>query len=112
MRAFFLADRVGEEFEGVISGVIEEGFFVELLDAYVEGMVRVEDLDDDRYRFLPEPRVLLGRRLGRRFALGDPVRIRVQAVHLAVGKVEFAVVRGGSRRRRPEGAPPAHRHAS
>ncbi|MBZ0268127.1 ribonuclease R [bacterium] len=100
MRAYFLADRVGEEFDGTIVGVIENGFFVELLDVFVEGMVRVEDLPGDQYRFLPEPRILIGQRSKRRFALGDPVRIRVQAVHTAVGKVEFALLKGGSRSRR------------
>ena len=100
MRAFFMADRIGEEFEGVISGVIEEGFFVELLDVYVEGMVRVEDLDDDWYTFLREPRILLGRRRKRRFAIGDPVRVAVQAVHRAAGRIEFTLRRGGGRRRR------------
>jgi len=106
IRAFFLADHLGEEFEGVVSGVVEGGFFVELLDYYVEGMVRVEDLPDDSYRFLKEPRVLLGQRSKRRFALGDPVRVRVQAAHVAVGRVEFALVRGGSRVRRRAGRVP------
>ena len=101
MRAWFLKDRLGEEFEGIVSGVIEEGFFVELLEVYVEGMVRVQDLTDDHYRFFPEPRVLAGRRTKRQFAIGDPVRVAVQAVHLASGRVEFALVSGGGRRRRP-----------
>lgn len=100
MRAWFLKDRLGEEFEGIVSGVIEDGFFVELLDVYVEGMVRVDDLHDDSYRYLREPRVLVGRRLKRRFAIGDPVRVAVQAVHPASGRVEFALVRGGNRVRR------------
>ena len=100
MRAWLLRDRLGEEFDGIVSGVIEDGFFVELLDIYVEGMVRVEDLPDDHYRFLPEPRVLIGRRLKRRFAIGDPVRVAVQAVHTASGRVELALVRGGSRHRK------------
>ena len=108
MRAYFLQDRIGEEFDGVVSGVIEDGFFVELLDVYVEGMVRVEDLDDDHYRFLPEPRVLLGRRRRRRFALGDPVRVRVQSVHVPVGRIEFVVVRGGSRAGRRTGPEGVH----
>jgi ribonuclease R len=91
------ADRIGEEFDGIISGVTGEGFFVELLEVYIDGMVRVEDLTDDWYRFLPEPRILVGRRRRRRFAIGDPVRVAVQAVHLAAGRVEFALVRGGGR---------------
>ncbi|MGH2569634.1 MAG: ribonuclease R [bacterium] len=103
LRAWFLRDRVGEEFDGIVSGVIEEGFFVELLDVYVEGMVRVQDLDDDWYRFLPGPRILVGRRLKRRFAIGDPVRVAVQAVHEALGRVELALVRGGSRGARKRG---------
>jgi ribonuclease R len=97
LRASFLADRVGEEMDGIVSGVIEEGFFVEMLDWFVEGMVRVDDLDDDFYRFLKEPRVLVGRRRRRRFAIGDHVRVAVQAVHVPIGKVELRLVRGGSR---------------
>jgi ribonuclease R len=97
MRAWFLRDRVGEEFDGIVSGVIEDGFFVELLDIFVEGMVRVQDLEDDWYRFFPDARILVGQRLKRRFAIGDPVRVAVQAAHPAIGKVEFALVRGGSR---------------
>jgi ribonuclease R len=100
LRAWFLKDRLGEEFDGIVSGVIEEGFFVELLDVYVEGLVRVADLTDDEYRYLAEARVLVGRRLKRRFAIGDPVRVAVQAVHTASGRVEFRLVRGGSRLRR------------
>ncbi len=97
MRAWLLSDRLDEEFDGIVSGVIEEGFFVELFDIYVEGMVRVEDLGDDRFRFLPDLRALVGQRSKRRFAIGDPVRVRVQAVHVGIGKVEFAWVRGGRR---------------
>ncbi len=98
IRADFMKDRLGEEFEGVVGGVIEEGFFVELLDTYVEGFVRVEDLGDDWYRFDPESRVLTGKRTKRRFAIGDPVRVSVQAVHVAMGRIELALVRGGLRR--------------
>lgn len=97
LRASFLADRIGEELDGIVSGVIEEGFFVELLDWFIEGMVRVDDLDDDWYRFIKEARVLVGRRRRKRFAIGDPVRVAVQAVHVPVGKVELRLVRGGSR---------------
>ncbi|HMB71094.1 MAG TPA: ribonuclease R [bacterium] len=97
LRASFLEERIGEEADGIIAGVIEEGFFVELLDWYVEGMVRVDDLDDDFYRFVKEARILVGRRRRRRFAIGDPVRVAVQAVHVAIGRVELRLVRGGSR---------------
>jgi ribonuclease R len=108
IRAYFMRDRVGEEFDGIISGVIEDGFFVELLEIYVEGMVRVQDLEDDWYRFLPESRSLVGKKSKRRYAIGDPVRVAVQAVHVALGRVEFALVRGGKARRTkvaPAGGP-------
>ena len=100
IRAHFLSDRIGEEFEGIVSGVTEDGFFVELLDIYVEGMVRVQDMSDDWYHFVPESRSLVGKKSKRRFGIGDPVRVRVQAdnfVHVALGRVEFALVRGGGR---------------
>jgi ribonuclease R len=97
IRAHFLSDKIGEEFEGIVSGVTEDGFFVELLDVYVEGMVRMQDLRDDWYRFIAESRTLVGKKSKRRFAIGDPVRVRVQAVHVAMGRVEFALVRGGGR---------------
>jgi ribonuclease R len=99
IRADFLRDKLGEEFDGIVAGVIEDGFFVELIEVYVEGFVRVQDLKDDWYRFDPDSRTLSGRRTKRRFAIGDPVRVAVQAVHVAVGRVEFALVRGGLRRR-------------
>ncbi|MCA9751689.1 MAG: ribonuclease R [Gemmatimonadetes bacterium] len=89
MRAYLLRDRIGDEFEGVISGINEDGFFVELLDHYVEGRVRLDDLDDDYYRFLPDVRVLLGKRLKKRYGIGDPVRVVVQAVHPAIGQIEL-----------------------
>lgn len=90
IRAAYMQDRVGEEFEGIVSGVIENGVFVELLDVYVEGMIRIEDLRDDEHRYLEEAKMLLGRRTKRRFAIGEPVRVVVQAVHVAMGKVELA----------------------
>jgi ribonuclease R len=100
IRADFMADRIGESFEGIVSGVIEEGFFVELIDYFVEGMVRVEDLGEP-YRFVPESRVLLGRGSRRRFAIGDSIRITVQAVHRESGRIEFAPpLLARSRRRR------------
>ncbi len=99
IRADFMKDRLGEEFEGVIAGVIEEGFFVELLDVYVEGFVRVQDMADDWYRFDLESKSLTGKRTKRRFTIGDPVRVAIQAVHVAMGRIELALVRGGLRKR-------------
>jgi ribonuclease R len=93
IRAFFLADRVGEEFDGIVSGVIESGFFVELLDYYVEGMVRVEDLTDDHYRFLKDPKILLGPSTPRWAGSSSP-------------SSGAGAARAGSRRNPPRRCPP------
>lgn len=98
LRAAFLSDRIGDEFEGMVSGVTDDGFFVELYDYFIEGMVRIEDLDDDHYRFFPDSRALIDKRKKRRFMIGTPVRVAVQAAHVAVGKVDFRLLEGGTAR--------------
>ena len=75
----FMADKLGQEFDGVISGVQGFGIFV-TLDVMVEGMIRVEDLPRDEYRADPIHQVLAGVRSGRSFRLGDPIRVVVARV--------------------------------
>jgi ribonuclease R len=90
-RAFFLRDRIGDEFEGTISGVAGFGVFVVVDDPFVEGLVRVGALTDDYYE-LDEPTMrLVGRRSGRVFALGDAVKVEVQSVSVVRRKVDFAL---------------------
>jgi ribonuclease R len=90
-RAFFLRDRIGDVFEGVISGVAGFGVFVVVDDPFVEGLVRVEALSDDYYVFDEAGARLVGRRSGRTFALGDSVRVEVQSVSVVRRKVDFAL---------------------
>jgi ribonuclease R len=121
-RAFFLRDRVGDVFEGVISGVTGFGFFVVVDDPFVEGLVRIDVLSDDYYTFDEQASRLVGRRSGRVFALGDTVKVEVQSVSVVRRKVDFALHqhearqrerdsrqqrdrRRGERRRPPEGRP-------
>ena len=90
-RAFFLRDRIGDEFEGTISGVAGFGVFVVVDDPFVEGLVRIGALTDDYYE-LDEPTMrLVGRRSGRVFALGDAVKVEVQSVSVVRRKVDFAL---------------------
>jgi ribonuclease R len=114
-RAFFLRDRIGDVFDGVISGVTGFGVFVVVDEPFVEGLVRVEALSDDYYVFDEPSCRLVGRRSGRTFALGDSVRVEVQSVSVVRRKVDFALAghrarhhdahgeryerRGGKRRR-------------
>lgn len=83
----YMKDHLGEEFEGIISGVVQQGFFVELPNT-VEGLVRVSTLLDDRY-FLEEKRHCLVGRGGRQFRLGDPVRVKAMAADMETGKIDF-----------------------
>ena len=97
MKALFMRDKVGERFHGHVSGVANFGIFVELEDIFVEGMVPLEFMTDDYYRFIPEEHAVLGRRSGRRFRLGDPVTVRVEGVDLASRRVTFQLQAGGTR---------------
>lgn len=90
-KAEFMADKVGQEYDGMISGVITYGFFVELENT-VEGMVHVSTLDDDYYVYDREAYALLGRRTKKRYRLGDKVRVRVEKVNVEEHLIDFALV--------------------
>jgi ribonuclease R len=90
-RAFFLRDRIGDVFEGTISGVMGFGVFVVIDDPFVEGLVRLEALADDYYIFDEPSCRLVGRRSGRAFALGDTVKVEVQSVSVVRRKIDFAL---------------------
>jgi ribonuclease R len=90
-RAFFLRDRIGDVFDGTISGVAGFGVFVVVDDPFVEGLVRVGALTDDYYEFDEATCRLVGRRSGRVFALGDAVKVEVQSVSVVRRKVDFGL---------------------
>ena len=92
-KAVHMAERLGEEFDGMIINVREFGFFVELDGLFVEGMVAVSSLTDDYYVFDERRHALTGRRTRRSFKLGDRVRVRVDRVNVDRHLVDFAVVR-------------------
>jgi ribonuclease R len=98
-RAFFLRDRIGDEFEGTVSGVTGFGIFVVIDDPFVEGLVRLEALSDDYYTFDEARARLVGRRSGRVFALGDTVKVEVQSVSVVRRKVDFALHQHAARQR-------------
>lgn len=83
----YMQEHIGEEFPGVISGVVQQGFFVELPNT-VEGLVRVSALLDDRY-ILDEKNYRLVGRGGGCFRIGDEVQVRVVAANMETGRVEF-----------------------
>ncbi len=99
-KAEFMAERVGEEFDGMIVNVRDFGFYVELDDFYIEGLVPVGTLIDDYYGYDERLHALTGRSGRRRFRLGDRVRVRVDRVNVDRHLVDFSVVQLSSKKRR------------
>ena len=90
-----MQDKLGAQFDGVISGVKEFGVFVQLDDIFIDGLVHVTGLGDDYYHFDPMRFQLVGERTGRRFRLGDRLRITVARVSLDDAKIDFELCAGG-----------------
>ena len=85
----FMSDKVGQVFDGVISGVTEWGLYVELNENKCEGMVPLRDLDDDYYELDDQNYCLIGRRKKHRYSLGDPITIRVAQANLSRKQLDF-----------------------
>jgi ribonuclease R len=92
-RVRFMKDKIGEEFEGIISGVTAFGFFVELKDIFVEGLVRVTSLPDDYYQYHEKRYCLVGERTHKTFRIGDEVRVRVDRVDVERRHIDFGLLR-------------------
>ena len=91
-KAEFMADRLGEEFEGVITGVREYGFYVELEEFFVEGFVHVMVLGDDEYEYRERKHRLVGKRTRREYRLGDRLRVVVSRVDRSRHLIDFSPV--------------------
>ena len=88
----FMMDKIGEEYDGHVSGVTEWGMYVEIEPTKIEGMVSVRDIKSDFYEF-DEPRYrLVGKRRHHQFCLGDPVRIRVKSANLEQRLLDYELV--------------------
>jgi ribonuclease R len=102
----FLSSRIGEEMDAVVTGVEAFGLFVQGLGLPAEGLVTLESLPDDSYRFERTSHTLIGRRPGNSFRLGDRVRVTVFRVDLERRTLDFRLVEEGGRGRRRGGRPP------
>ena len=87
----FMGERIGNVYEGVISGVTEWGIYVEINENKCEGMVGMRDLGDDYYEFDEKNYCLIGRRHHRKFSLGDPVKIKVARANLEKKQLDFVL---------------------
>ena len=90
--AEFMKDHIGEVFNGTVSGIIPIGFFVELDEYFVEGLVHVSSLDDDYYEIDEHGVAMAGRNKGRRFVIGDRIVVIVARADKERGEVDFMVV--------------------
>ncbi|MDE2997853.1 MAG: ribonuclease R [Gemmatimonadota bacterium] len=96
----FLEDRVGDAFDAVIVGVRSIGFFAELNDFLIDGLVRVSTIGDDYYVYHEREGALIGQRSGRRFRLGDPVVVQLVRADRRFRRLDFLLMEGGSKAER------------
>jgi len=87
----FMADKVGDAFDGYITGVAPFGMFVELVDHYVEGLVHVSTMADDYYRFREQQHALFGENTKKLYRLGDQVRVQIVRVDMERRQIELAL---------------------
>jgi ribonuclease R len=88
----FMQDRVGEDFDGLITSVTKFGFFVELSDLFVEGLVPLNTLVDDRYTYHENTREIIGQRSRKIYRIGQRIRVLVDRIDPVEKKIQFAVV--------------------
>lgn len=89
----FMADRIGQDFEGTISGVTQWGFYVELDDSKCEGLVSMTELDDDFYEFDEKNYCIAGRHHHKVYQLGDKVMVKVAKANLVARQLDYVLVR-------------------
>ena len=115
----FMADKVGDEFHGYITGVTSFGLFIELVEHFVEGLVHVSTMADDYYRFEERAHILRGEHTGRVYRLGDRVEVQVIKVDMERRQVDLGIVEileavreseQGRGPRRSKAAPKKERH--
>ena len=92
-QAEFMLDKVGEQFDALVSGVSKWGIFAEIIGTKCEGMIRLRDLDDDFYYLDEENFQVIGQRFGEQFKLGQPVKIRVKRIDIGRKQMDFDLVR-------------------
>ncbi len=87
----FMGERIGQVYDGVISGVTEWGLYVEINENKCEGMIAMRDLGNDFYEFDEKNYCLIGRRHHQKFSLGDPIKIKVARANLAKKQLDFVL---------------------
>ncbi|MEQ6050804.1 ribonuclease R [Lysinibacillus capsici] len=90
-KAQYMSDKIGEEFEGIVSSITNFGIFVELPNT-IEGLVHISNMTDDYYRFDDRQMIMIGERTNRQFHIGDEVTVRVANVIIEESSIDFEIV--------------------
>ena len=90
----FMENKLGEVYDGIITGVTQFGFFVQLRELFVEGLVHISTLTDDYYHYLEKMRCLRGERRKRTYRIGDEVTVQVARVDTASKRIDFSLYQG------------------
>ncbi len=91
LKIAFMKDKVGEVYNGIITGVLQFGFFVQLNEFFVEGLVHVSSLNDDYYHYVEKLHLLRGEKRKRSYRIGDSVRVRVDRVDPVRKRIDFSL---------------------
>jgi ribonuclease R len=87
-----MQDRVGDDFDGLITSVTKFGFFVELTDLFVEGLVPLNSLADDFFTYHENTRQIIGQRSRKAFSMGQRIRVLIDRIDPVERKIQFAVL--------------------
>lgn len=88
----YIKKHIGEVYDGIVSGIVQYGMFVEIMDILVEGMIRFRDIEDDYYEYDDKNHIAIGRRRRKTFRAGQKVKIRVVRVNKETKKIDFSLV--------------------
>ncbi|HSG96608.1 MAG TPA: ribonuclease R [Woeseiaceae bacterium] len=97
LKCQYMEQHLGDEFDGVVTGITNFGVFVQIGDLLVDGLVHVTSLSNDYYHFDPGTQRLVGERTGRVYKLGDPMRVQVNRVDMETRRIDFRPVEKGGR---------------
>ena len=92
LKTYFMQDRIGDEYSGTVSAVTSFGMFVAIDDIFIEGLVHVSELGQDYFHYDQAKHMMLGERTGKRYRLGDRVRIKVIRADIETSKIDFSLI--------------------
>jgi len=92
LKTYFMRDRIGDEYNGTVSAVTSFGMFVAIDEIFIEGLVHVSELGQDYFHYDQAKHMMLGERTGKKYRLGDGVRIKVMRADIETSKIDFSLV--------------------